>query len=328
VATPDTVTARLESAFEHWRNVHGLDDETLAAQIRRDRIDVLVDLTMHMAQGRPLLFARKPAPVQACWLAYPGTTGVAAIDARLSDPHLDPPGSDTSVHTEKTVCLADTFWCYDPQVGDVEVGPLPARARGGITFGCLNNPMKLNPDVLSLWGRVLREVAGSRLVVLAAPGSVARRIVDAIAAQGVDRDRVEIVKRRARPEYMTLYRDIDICLDTFPYGGHTTSLDAFWMGVPVVTLVGDRVVGRAGLSQATNLGMTDLVARTPDEYVDVARRWATDLERLEATRHGLRAKMQGSPLMDGARFARALEAAYRELWVGWCAERSVARRGR
>jgi protein O-GlcNAc transferase len=323
VAVPDRATAQLAGACDRWRPVHGVDDPMLASRIRQDGIDILVDLTMHMSQGRARLFASKPAPVQVCWLAYPGTTGLDAIDARISDPYLDPPDADLDVYSEKTVRLPETFWCYDPLIEGLDPGPLPARARGAITFGCLNNPMKLNRHVLALWARVLRAVGGSRLVVMAPLGTARKRIGDALGEAGIDRARVDFVKRCARPDYLALYRGIDLCLDTFPYGGHTTSLDALWMGVPVITLVGDRVVGRAGLSQAMNLGMPELVAESADEYVANASDWARDVGRLEATRQTLRARMQTSPLMDAARFARHLEAAYRRLWADWVGAQSA-----
>ncbi len=322
VSAPDPATARLAAACDRWRPVHGVDDQTLASRIREDRIDILVDLTMHMSQGRARLFARKPAPVQVCWLAYPGTTGLDAIDARISDPFLDPPDADVGVYSEKTIRLPESFWCYSPLVEDLDPAPPPARDRGAVTFGCLNNPMKLNRAVLDLWARVLRAVRGSRLVVMAPLGSTRKRIADTLAEGGIDRPRVEFVSRCARPDYLALYRNIDVCLDTFPYGGHTTSLDAFWMGVPVITLVGDRVVGRAGLSQAMNLGMPELVAESADEYVAKASDWARDLARLEVTRRTLRSRMRESPLMDAARFARHLESAYRQLWADWAARRS------
>jgi predicted O-linked N-acetylglucosamine transferase (SPINDLY family) len=317
VAAPDSATARLASLCDRWRPVHGVDDQALAAIIREDRIDVLVDLTMHMSQNRALVFARKPAPVQVCWLAYPGTTGLDAIDARISDPFLDPPGADLGVYSEKTVRLPETFWCYAPLIEDLDPGPLPARARAAITFGCLNNPVKLNRQVIDLWARVLDVAPGARLVLMAPLGTARKRIADAFQDRGIDRARVEFVTRRARPDYLALYRQIDLCLDTFPYGGHTTSLDAFWMGVPVITLVGDRVVGRAGLSQAINLGMPELAAQTADEYVAIASDWARDAARNEAARRTLRSRMQAGPLMDAARFARHLEAAYRHLWAEW-----------
>jgi predicted O-linked N-acetylglucosamine transferase (SPINDLY family) len=196
---------------------------------------------------------------------------------------------------------------------------LPAAAVGHVTFGSLNNFVKVNPAVLELWGRVLREVAGSRLLVLAPAGDVRRNALRELAKHGVDAARVEFVDRLQRPEYLATYQRIDVCLDTFPCNGHTTTMDALWMGVPVATLVGNTAMGRAGSCLATNVGMPELIARTPDDYVRIAADLCRDLARLGEIRRGLRARMQASPLMDGARFARNMELLFREIWRDWCA---------
>lgn len=313
VHRPDDWTRGLLGASEHARGIAGVADEAVAAQIRADGIDVLVDLTMHMEGSRLLVFARRPAPVQVCWLAYPGTTGLAAMDYRLTDPHLDPPDADARVYSEATIRLPETFWCYDPLTRDEGVTALPAKQAGHVVFGCLNNFFKVNEGVVALWARVMREVEGSRLTMLAPRGDARDRALGWFETHGVASDRVGFVDYRPRSEYLATYRSIDVCLDTVPYGGHTTSLDALWMGVPVVTLVGPTVVGRAGLSQATNLGLPELVARTPDEYVRIAVDLGRDLERLAKLRAGLRSRMERSPLMDAQRFARAIEQAYLQM---------------
>jgi predicted O-linked N-acetylglucosamine transferase (SPINDLY family) len=318
VARPDEVTQRLMGYADHWRNLLGVDDASAARTVRADGIDVLVDLTMHAGNNRMLLFARKAAPVQVCWVGYPGTTGLSAMQVRLSDPYLDPGDGDCPEYSEKTVRLPDTFWCYDPLTSELEAGPLPALARGAVTFGCLNKFDKVSPETLDLWGRVLRQVPGSLLVLLAPLGAARGRVAEALAKYGIDRDRIEFADRRPRAEYLASYRNIDVCLDTVPVNGHTTSLDAFWMGVPVVTLVGKTIIGRAGLSLATNLGLSELVSTTPDEFVRIAVGLAGDLRRMSELRAGLRARMKKSPLMDAPRFARALEALYRRLWKDWC----------
>ena len=317
VTTPDAWSAQLLGRVDCARSIAAMSDGDVAACVRDDRIDVLVDLTMHMGKNRLCVFARKPAPVQICWLAYPGTTGLSAMDYRVTDPYLDPPGGDASVYAERSLWLEDTFWCYHPLLSDGEVSPLPARRRGGVRFGCLNNLCKTGDRVIELWSRVMQQVPGSRFVLLAPPGRPRSRAVAAFEANGIDRDRVDFVDFQPRLPYLALYRDIDVCLDTFPYNGHTTSLDAFWMGVPVVTLVGPTVVGRAGLSQAQNLGLPELVARTPDAFVQIAVDLARDTDRLAALRAGLRARMEASPLMDAPRFAKNLEAAYRRAWQAY-----------
>jgi len=321
VKTPDDFTSHLTAYADRWHNVAGVDDDEAARRIRADGIDILVDLTMHMQDNRLLLFARKPAPVQVCWLAYPGTTGLSAMDFRLTDPHLDPEGTDVGIYSEKTFRLPETFWCYDPLVREPEVGPLPALAAGHVTFGCLNNFLKVSAASLDLWGRVLGRVPGSRLVVMAPVGQARERVTAALAKHGVESSRIEFAPRRVRAEYLASYGRIDVCLDTVPYGGHTTSLDALWMGVPVVTLVGPTLVGRAGLSQAKNLGLPELVAATEDEYVERAVGLARNLDRLAGLRATLRPRLERSPLMDAPRFARNLEAAYRAMWQGWCGSR-------
>jgi predicted O-linked N-acetylglucosamine transferase (SPINDLY family) len=320
VGSPDAMTRRLAGHADHVRNLFGIDDRAAADRIRDDGIDILVDLTMHMSGGRPLVFARKPAPVQIAWLAYPGTTGLSAIDYRVTDPHLDPPEDGPGPYAEKPLRLRDTFWCYDPLAEGIDVGPLPAFARGHVTFGCLNNFSKTHAGVFELWARVLGEVRGSRLLVRAPAGQARDRLLHTLGRGGVTADRVEFADFLPRERYLETYRTIDVCLDTFPYGGHTTSLDSFWMGVPVVTLVGATVVGRAGLCQAMNLGLPELVARTREEYVQRAVALCSDLEGLSRMREGLRARMEASPLMDAPRFARNMEAAYRSAWRAWCAD--------
>lgn len=314
VLRPDAVTRRIAGYADVWRDTATLDDEAVADLVRADRIDILVDLTMHMANGRPRMFSRKPAPVQVAWLAYPGTTGLAAMDYRLTDPHLDPPGQHDDWYSETSIRLPDTFWCYDPLTQEPRPGPLPAQASGHITFGSLNNFCKVTPAVLAVWAQVLNAVAGSRLLLLAQPGDQRRRVLEGLAAGGIQEDRVEFAPFQPRPEYLALYQRIDLGLDTFPYNGHTTSLDAFWMGVPVVTLLGGTVVGRAGWSQLCNLDLRELAAGSTGEFIRIAAELAADWPRLAQLRAGLRARMEASALMDGARFTRNLEAAYRRMW--------------
>jgi protein O-GlcNAc transferase len=318
---PDAITERMQGCADVWRETTGLSPEELADQIRRDHIDVLIDLVMHMALNRALTFAQKPAPVQVAWLAYPGGTGLDTMDYRLTDPYLDPPGVDDA-YRERSVRLPDTFWCYDPLRSEPAVNALPCLEKGFVTFGCLNNFCKVNKEVLQLWARVLRTVAQSRLMILCPEGRCRQLLLDLMQREGIHQDRVELIARCSRSQYLELYHRIDVGLDTFPYNGHTTSLDSYWMGVPVITLVGQRVVGRAGLSQLTNLGLTELIARTPEEYVRIAAGLAGHLPRLAGLRDTLRSRLRASPLMDGPRFARNMEATYRRMWIEWCAKTS------
>jgi predicted O-linked N-acetylglucosamine transferase (SPINDLY family) len=319
VRRPDLLTSQFQQNADRWRNIVGISDEQAAEQIRADRIDILVDLTLHTAHNRLLVFARKPAPVQVTFAGYPGSTGLTAIDYRLSDPYLDPPGVDESIYSEKTIRLPDSFWCYDPlECAQLPVTPLPAMANGFVTFGCLNNFAKINAGVLALWAQVMRQVPGSRLLLLSHEGCHRQRTVDRLSQCGIQPDRIEFASPRPRLHYMALYHRIDIALDSFPYNGHTTSLDSFWMGVPVVTRVGNSAVSRAGWCQLSNLGLTELAAQTAEQFVAVAVKLAQDLPRLQELRSTLRQRMEHSPLMDAPRFARNIEAAYRQMWRTWC----------
>jgi predicted O-linked N-acetylglucosamine transferase (SPINDLY family) len=258
--------------------------------------------------------------VQVAWLAYPGTTGMTAIDYRLTDPHLDPPGCGDENYTEKSIRLPDTFWCYDPLTTEPAVNDLPALTSGRFTFGCLNNFCKLNDETAAVWAQVLRQVEGSRLLLLAPLGNHRQRALDRFQQHGIEANRIEFVPHQSRRKYLETYRRIDLGLDTFPYNGHTTSLDSFWMGVPVVSRVGKTAVARAGWCQLSNLGLTELAGETPEKFVRIAVELAHDLPRLQLLRSTLRRRMEQSPLMDAPKFARNIEAAYRRMWRTWCAE--------
>lgn len=321
VTRPDALTELFRSHAEAWRDVADRTDEQLARVVREDRIDILVDLTLHMVGNRLLVFARKPAPIQVTFSGYPGTTGLSAIDYRLTDPYLDPPGLHDDHYAEESVRFFDSFWCYDPLEREPVVNPLPALANGFVTFGCLNHFGKVNRPVLRLWAKVLQAVAGSRLLLLTPEGPQRQSTLDQLSEEGVSPERVTFVGHLPRQAYLGFYHHIDIALDTFPYNGHTTSLDSLWMGVPVITLVGQTVVGRAGLSQLTNLGLPELIAGTQEDFVRIAIDLAGDLPRLRDLRATLRGRMEASPLMDVERFARGIEDAYRGMWQRWCARR-------
>ena len=318
----DAVTEQFRRYADVWRSIIGLSDSQAADLIRQDRIDILVDLALHTGNNRLVLFAHKPAPVQVTFAGYPGSTGLDTIDYRLTDPYLDPAGLADHFYSETSIRLPDSFWCYDPLVAELAVNPLPAQTNGHIIFGCLNNFCKVNEPVLRLWAQVLKTVDQSRLMVLCPEGSHRQSLLDMLQREGINPDRIELMAGRPRLQYLELYHHIDVGLDTFPYNGHTTSLDSFWMGVPVVTLVGQTVVGRAGLSQLTNLGLPELIAQTPDQYVQIAAALAEDVPRLAELRRTLRGRMQASALMDAPRFARNIEAAYRSMWTTWCGQNS------
>ena len=321
VTHPDALTDRFRASAHHWRNIVGRTDEQLAAQVREDRIDILVDLTLHMAHNRLRTFALKAAPVQVTFAGYPGSTGLSTIDYRLSDPYLDPPGMDESIYSEQTVRLAHSFWCYDPfDCGDIPVNALPADSNGFITFGCLNNFCKINDSMLCLWAKILHAVPFSRLMLLVRVESHRRHILELFRQEGIASQRIELIFFQPRRKYLELYHRMDLGLDTLPYNGHTTSLDSFWMGVPVVTLAGQTVVGRAGLCELMNLNLPELIASTAEQYVKIATELANDLPRLAHLRGTLRERMEQSPLMDAPSFVRNIEAVYREMWRKWCAK--------
>jgi predicted O-linked N-acetylglucosamine transferase (SPINDLY family) len=304
VTRPDEITAKLRHCADVWHDVAAETDEQLAHRIRADQVDILVDLTMHMRQNRILLFARKAAPIQVTWLAYPGGTGLTAIDYRLTDSHLDPTDCD-QFYVEQSIRLPGCWCCYDP-LSDTPISVRPSE--GFIRFACLNNPVKLNDSTLLLWAQVLAKVPDSRLLLLVNSDDHRRRISRLFADAGVDAQRLEFTGYLPRPEYLALHNNIDVCLDPLPYNGITTTLDALWMGVPVVSPVGQTAPGRAGLSLLSSAGMDDLVAHTPDQFVEIASCGRT------IPREEIRRKLRESPLMNAKQFAADVERAYRQMW--------------
>lgn len=313
---PDPLTIELKSSANVWRETWSLSDERLAALIREDRIDILVDLTMHMKGSRLLVFARKPAPVQVTYLAYCGTTGAETIDYRLTDPFLDL--NSESIYVEKSFPLRQTYWCYRPHYQEIPVAPPPMVESGRIAFGCLNSYSKVNRKVLSTWAAILRLVPNSRLIVHTLEGSHRQKALEMVRAENVDPNRIQFVSFLRGEQYFHEYDQIDIALDSFPYPGGTTTCDALWMGVPVVSLAGQTAVSRAGLSLLSNLNLSDLVASSTGQYIQIASELAGNGERLSHLRSTLRQRMLASPLMDGPQFARDVEAAYRKMWHAWC----------
>jgi protein O-GlcNAc transferase len=314
VARPDSLTEEIRRHVENWRDIASVDDQRAAQIVGEDKIDILVDLTLHMARNRLLVFARKRAPVQATYLGYCSTTGLSAMDYRLSDPYLDPPGGDLSVYRERTILLPRTYWRYRPGGATPEVSALPALSGGGVRFGCLNSFAKVSPAALKLWAKVLRAVPGSLLLLHAPADSCRRAAARMMETEGVAAHRLEFVPRQEWDEYIQTYQRIDIALDPFPYGGGITTCDALWMGAPVVSLVGRTAVGRGGKSILNNLGLSQLAADTPERYVQIAAGLAGDLGQLAALRSDLRRRMRNSPLMDGAGLARDIESAYERMW--------------
>jgi protein O-GlcNAc transferase len=315
VRRPDAMTVRLQKEADVWRVTLGMEDETVAEMIRADGIDILIDLTMHAEGTRLLVFARKPAPVQATYLAYAGTTGLDTIDYRISDPYLDPPGGDESVYSEKTIRLAHSYWCYEPPTEAGEIKPRPA---GDIMFGCLNNYAKISPPCWKTWCEILRRVPTARLIAFAREGIHRQRPIQTLQSEGINPDRLQFVGATGLADYFKRYDEIDIALDPFPYPGGTTTCDALWMGVPVVSLAGKTAVSRGGLSILSNIGLPDLVTRNVEVYVQTAIQLANDREKLRELRTTLRERMQQSPLMNAKLCAEDFDAVVRQMWICYC----------
>ena len=324
----DALTVKFKSYCDHWRNIEKLDDDRAADLIRQDGIDILVDLAGHTGGNRLPLLARKPAPVQVTWLGHPNTTGMKAMDYRITDRYAEPPGMTENLNTETLWRLPDIFCCYTPcaanpgRVASPELAPRPAPAldQGYVTFGSFNNIAKLSPPTIALWARLLHAVPGSRLMLEGwwLDGEEMRDLVCArFAAHGIGPERLILLGRKPEQQYV-LYHEIDIALDPFPCVGGTTSFDTLWMGVPLVTLAGKSFVSRMGVSLLSNLGLEELIADDEDAYVEIARALAQDLERLNRLRLELRPRMENSPLLDAGRFVKHMEDAYRGMWRAWC----------
>ena len=321
VLTADATTARFQGLADVWRNTTSLSDEQFVNLVRDDRIDILIDCVKHMRGNRLLAFARRPAPVQVTYLPYSSTSGLHAMDYRITDPYLDAPADDR-FYSERSVSLPHCYWCYAAPVQAPPVAPPPMQSTGHVTFGSLNSYLKVSAQVVSAWCRLLRNVAGSRLMISCPTGEHRRRARDLIAAQGVDPARVDFIDRQPIEQYFQQYNSIDIALDPFPYGGGTTTCDALWMGLPVVSLTGRTSVSKSGLSILSNVGLAELVTNDVDGYVKIASDLAADAGRLAELRTTMRGRMQTSPLMDSRQFARDFEAALRRMWGEWCARRT------
>ena len=319
---PDAVTARLKTLADHWREIGALDAEAAAQAIRADGIDVLVDLAGHTANNRLAVFARRPAPVQATYLGYPGTTGLPAMDWRITDAIADPPGEAERLHTERLMRLPGPFQCFRMPPEAPPVGPVPMDSAGHATFASFNMLAKVHPALVARWAEILRAVEGSRLILKAAPFRDAgtRAHYHALfAAHGIAAERVNLLGYiPSAAAHFALYNKIDVALDTDPYNGATTSCEALWMGVPVVTLAGRNHAGRVGTAILTHLGLEELIAASPADYIARTVALARDPARLAHLRGTLRARMTASPLTDPQRIAAALEDAYRTMWRAWC----------
>jgi predicted O-linked N-acetylglucosamine transferase (SPINDLY family) len=324
----DPATLRIKSHCDHWREVFGRMDNEVAEMIREDQIDILIDLSGHTAKNRLPVFAWKPSPIQVTWLGYFATTGVEMIDYLIADPW--------TLHTSEEAYFTETIWrlpetrlCFTPPDVNVVIRPLPALSEQIITFGCFNNLNKMNDQVVAVWARVLTEVPNSRLFLKArqlyqspSPSSSPARdaVIKQFAGYGIEASRLVLEGPDVRENYFAAYNRVDIALDPFPYTGGTTTAEALWMGVPVLTLAGKDFLGRQGVGLLMNAGLNDWVANDLDDYVARAVAHAKDIEGLSALRARLREHVLSSPVFDASRFAMHLEEALRSMWQKWCSE--------
>lgn len=318
----DATTARFQAMAGHWNPLVMLTDEEAAARIRADRIDILVDVAGHTADCRPLIFARRAAPVQISWLGYPDTTGITEMDYRLTDAVADPPGDSDAWHTERLERLPNGFLAFRPSVDAARPAAAPFHANGHVTFGSFNNNSKITPEVVALWARLLQIVPTARLILKSrsfADKTTIEHYSNQFKTHGISGDRFDLLPQTVeQSDHLRVYDRIDIALDPFPYNGTTTSCEALWMGVPVVTLTGRHHVSRVTASILTRCGLQELIAADADSYVAIAASLANDPARLDALRGGMRQRLQGSPLCDHDGFAAQVENAYRRMWAEWC----------
>jgi predicted O-linked N-acetylglucosamine transferase (SPINDLY family) len=320
-----TATDAFKSCSDRWRDMAGTSDAEFARQVQADEIDILIDLSLHTSDNRLTAFALKPAPIQVTWLGCPESSGLSVMDYRISDRHLEPSASNVLAAAHEKACLLPDSWtCYEAPAGYPDVNGLPAKRNGYLTFGSFNNSCKISAEVLATWGSILRAVPNSRLMLLAKQGGHRRRMTEVMESHGITADRLVFADYHPATDnldqgrLLSRYHQVDIALDTFPYNGMTTTLDALWMGVPVVSLVGRRSLGRAGLSLLKTVGLPRFAVESIDAYVDLATKTAQDLDDLAALRAGLRPKMQASALIDAPAFTHKLEAGLRDMWVEWC----------
>jgi protein O-GlcNAc transferase len=315
----DSVTKRLRGHFGHWHSVARLSDAALAQNIGADGIDILIDLSGHTGENRLLCFARKPAPVQASWMGYPGTTGLSAMDYYLADRYFLPPGRFESQFTEKLVYLPANA-PFMPDKRAPSVNELPALSRGYMTFGSFNRIGKLSQSAIALWSRLLRAMPNARMLL----GGMPREgeydsLLGWFASEGIARERLSFHSRCSTADYLALHHRIDICLDTFPYTGGTTTSHALWMGVPTLTLAGHTAPGRQGAALMGHVGLEAFVAKDAADLQEKGLYWASNLAALAAVRAGLRQRCDQSPLRRPEVIAAGLESALRTMWQRWCA---------
>ncbi len=328
VPKPDGVTDRQRTYIrpERWHWINGLKDDEVFDLIQQDGIDILIDLAGHTAGNHLKLMSRRPAPVQATWIGYPNTTGLTTVDWRLVDAITDPEG-DEAIHTERLWRLPSGFNCYHTLVAVAPKRTPPSAEAGHVTFASFNNLSKVSHETIAVWAEILKQVPDSRLILKSkalAAESPRTLMYERFATHGVDTDRLELIGQMPFEEHLRAYGRVDIGLDPFPYNGTTTTCEAMYMGVPVLTLLGDRHAARVGTSLVGRLGLDDLVATSPEDYVARAVALAADEPRRAAWRQDMRERMTASPLCDGSTHAREVEDALRGMWRTWCDQRRAS----
>lgn len=311
----DAVTERLRACADHWRDVSRLTDDELIGLIHADRIDILVDLAGHTEFNRLAVFARRAAPVQVSYLGYPDSTGLPTMDYRITDAVTDPQPDADGWHTERLLRLPGSQWCFRPFGSLAEPGPLPARKAGFVTFGSFNNITKASDAILQCWAEILHQLPNSRLrLTRMRSGQRAADIVGLFARAGVASERIEFLAYRSDVPYGLQFAGVDIALDPYPYNGVTTTCESLYFGLPVISLSGRNGVSRSGMSLLGSLGLSELAASSPDEYIEIATALALDLERLESLRMSLRSRFERSSLRDEWRFAASFEELLLAAW--------------
>ena len=315
----DTTTRRIQARLRHWQPVAMLSDDRLAGQIMEDSIDILIDLSGHTGSNRLPVFARKPAPVQVSWLGYPATTGLRAMDYYLADPQWLPPGKFDSQFTENLVYLPDR-WAFVPHPDSPAVGPLPALRTGHLTFGSFHRRGKINPPTIHLWSQLLLALPQTQMVLVGIPaGREQDSLLRDFAAQGIDLARLTLHDRTSMDGYLAFHNQVDIALDTQPYGGATTTMHSLSMGVPTLTIGGATSMSRACTGILSNVGLEAFAAQDAADFVEKARFWSDKLTTLADLRAGLRTRHSRSPGGRPALIADHVEAALRHMWRRWCA---------
>lgn len=320
----DEETQRISQCVTNWIDCSQFSDADMAKKIIHDEIDILVDLAGHTVGNRLMVFARKPAPIQITFGGYPCTTGLTAMDYRITDPYMDPPGMTEQFHSEKLIYFPSTAY-FSPSPNAPDVTPLPALGSDSFTFGSFNQPYKLNDQVIELWATILNRIKNSRLILLV--GETDNEVIEEeyknkFAKYGADKDQITFISKQPMTHYLQAHQSIDLCLDTFPFNGGTTTHHSLWMGVPVVTLAGNTSCSRVGVTILSTLTLENFIAQTANEYIEICQYYAENLSELNQIRLSLRETINASSIRNEVGFINTLSECYRQVWKLWCDQQS------